>query len=116
MRQVGIIAAAGIVALEENVDRLVEDHRRMRMLAEGLSTIQGIKLQKNPPATNILFFGIEAEAPYSATQFVEQLKKHNILCNIEGSEGQIRLVTHYWIEDEDISYVIETFRSILEPR
>ena len=116
MRQVGIIAAAGIVALEENVERLADDHRRMRLLAEGLSTVHGLKLQNNPPVTNILFFEIEEEVPYNAIQIIDLLKKHNVLCNNEGGERRIRLVTHYWIEDADISYTIEAFQTILDLR
>ena len=54
MRQAGILAAAGIVALEENVERLADDHRRMKQLAAGLKRITGLTLQEDPPATNIL--------------------------------------------------------------
>jgi threonine aldolase len=116
MRQVGIIAAAGIVALEENVERLVDDHRRMRLLAEGLSTVHGLNLQKKPPVTNMLFFEIEEHIPYNADQLIDLLKKHNVLCNCEGGERRIRLVTHYWIEDDDITFAVETFHTILGHR
>ncbi len=111
MRQAGILAAAGIVALEENVERLAEDHRRMKLLAAGLKPIAGLQLMEDPPATNILHLAVSMEFPQDAKQVVEKLKQHGLLCNAHGPR-LIRLVTHYWIQDTDIEDTVQIFKKV----
>lgn len=112
MRQAGILAAAGIVALEQMVDRLAEDHRRARLLAEGLSAIPGVKVRNNPPETNMVFPIIDEDCPVTAAQVAEKLKAENILVSVNGPKI-FRLVTHYWIDDEGIERTLNVFRKAL---
>ena len=112
MRQAGILAAAGIVALEENVERLAEDHRRMKLLAAGLKTIPGLKLIEDPPATNILHLAISTEFHLEAKSVVQRLQQHGLLSNAVGPR-LIRLVTHYWIQDSDIEDTVQIFKEVL---
>ena len=79
MRQAGILAAAGIVALQKMVTRLGEDHKRARNLAEGLSENSGIVLDHGTPATNMVFFSIAPKVRISAPEVEEKLKVQGIL-------------------------------------
>src|SRR5579884_2135412 len=89
-RQVGILAAAGIVSLTEMVDRLVEDHANARQLAEGLAAIKGIDIDPDSVVTNILFFDV---APDFASTFVERLAERGV--RVSGGGGHLRAVTSY---------------------
>ncbi len=118
MRQAGILAAAGIVALETMVERLADDHRRARMLAEGLKEIPGIVLDPGTPYTNMVFLNLSDEvAPAAelagitpAKWIAEQLDAQGVKTSTVGPR-RFRLVTHYWIEDEDVGQAVEAFRS-----
>jgi threonine aldolase len=112
MRQAGMLAAAGIVALEKMVDRLGEDHVRARRLAEGLSEIDGLSLDLGTPATNMVFMSLRDDLPYTAEQVVERVKKHGVLVGATGERG-FRLVTHYWIDDVGVEKAVEAFRQAL---
>jgi threonine aldolase len=112
MRQAGVLAAAGIVALEKMVDRLGEDHVRARRLAEGLSEIDGLSLDLGTPATNMVFMSLRDDLPYTAEQVVERVKKHGVLVGATGERG-FRLVTHYWIDDVGVEKAVEAFRQAL---
>lgn len=103
MRQAGIIAAAGIVALKEMTDRLVEDHVRAKRLAEALAEIRGIGV--SPVTTNILYFQIGAEGSRSAEEIESELAKRGVLVNSRGG-GRFRAVTHCGIDDGDIDQAI----------
>ncbi|MGE3986192.1 MAG: beta-eliminating lyase-related protein, partial [Dehalococcoidia bacterium] len=108
MRQIGIVAAAGIVALDEMVDRLADDHANARLLAEGLASIEGITATPDLVQTNILFFtladGIDAAA------FRERAKERGVL--FSGGPVRWRMVTHYGIEREDIEHAVEQLREV----
>jgi threonine aldolase len=110
MRQVGVIAAAGVVALEQMVDRLGEDHRRARRLAEGLDAIPGVAVQ--PVHTNIVYFGLEPSVALSAPEVEAQLKAYGVLLSARGHHD-FRAVTHYWIDDADIERALEAMRAIV---
>ena len=112
MRQAGILAAAGIVALEQMTGRLVEDHARAKNLADGLRKLTGLALDAGTPATNMVFLSLTAEVECTTDEFVDRLKERGVLIGATG-ERQYRLVTHYWIDDEGIEKTIETFRSVL---
>jgi len=113
MRQIGILAAAGIVALEENIERLAEDHRRMKVLASGIKQIAGLDVDSfYPTPTNIGYFSISPELPFNEEGLVDQLKAHDILCNPSGRR-RFRLVTHYWIDDDDIEKTLNTLSNII---
>lgn len=111
MRQAGVIAAAGIVALENMVERLVEDHARARNLAEGLSEIPQIKLDKMPP-TNMVFFSLADSVRLTVEQIEAQMKERGILVEAMGKR-RFRLVTHYWIDDAAVEKTVEAFKAVL---
>jgi threonine aldolase len=104
MRQAGILAAAGLYALENHVTRLEQDHGNARRLAQGLSDIKGIDMEPQGVQTNILFADITADAK----QLSEHLKKNNILIN---PTRHLRLVTHLDITPEEIDHTISAFNS-----
>ena len=106
MRQVGIIAAAGIVALESMVDRLAEDHANARKPAEGLSKIPGISIDPDSLPTNIVRFDV------TARETAEISRKLNERGVKGGSPARSwRFVTHYGITSDDIDYVLDTVES-----
>jgi threonine aldolase len=112
MRQAGILAAAGIVAVEEMTERLVEDHQRARRLAEGLKAIPGIRLDMGMPQTNMVFASLEENIPVKTRAFVEQLAKQEVKIGVVG-DRRFRMVIHYWINDEGIDQTIRAFRQTL---
>lgn len=112
MRQVGILAAAGKVSLEKMTDRLVEDHIHAMKLAEALVKIPGIILNYGEPKTNMVFIQFSDEIPFTTEEFTQELSKLGIRIGIVG-DRQYRMVTHYWIKDEDISLTIEGFQFLI---
>ena len=112
MRQAGVIAAAGLYALEHNLPILKEDHRRAKDLAMGLSDIQGITLMTDDPASNMVYLEIDQELGLNSEQLKSILADNDVLLGIEG-ERQMRLVTHLWISDDDIQRVIETIQKVI---
>jgi threonine aldolase len=112
MRQAGILAAAGIIALETMVDRLAEDHRRALRLAEGLGEISEAILRVEKPATNMVFIQLMQKAPIDSTELVSVLSNENIKVSPAGAQG-MRLVMHYWVDDQDTERVIDSFNHAL---
>jgi threonine aldolase len=112
MRQAGIIAAPGIVALEKMIDRLEEDHRNARRLAEGIAKIEGIKIDLNRVQTNIVCFDV-GDLGLSAEMFVLKLKENGILA-LPLTNNMVRMVTHRGIEAEHISKSVEVIESIID--
>ena len=90
LRQVGILAAAGLYALDHHLDRLAEDHANARRLAEELQTIRGLRCA--PPETNLLF--VDVDLPAGARAFAQAAKAEGVLFNAEGGRERVRLVTH----------------------
>lgn len=109
MRQAGILAAAGIVALEKMIDCLEVDHLRARSLAEKLSHVPGVILDPGTPFTNMVFLSLAKEVPLSAAEFSQALRKRSVLVGVTG-ERRFRLVTHYEISEKDIDLAAEAFR------
>jgi threonine aldolase len=112
MRQVGVVAAAGIVALEKMTVRLSEDHARARNLAEGLSEIPGIQIDPGSPATNMVYFNLVDHPRLNALDLEHTLRDRGLLIHSVDS-SRIRLVTHYWIDDAAIDRAVEEFRLAL---
>jgi threonine aldolase len=112
MRQAGILAAAGIVALQKMVNRLGEDHNRAKNLAEGLSENSGIVLDPRTPATNMVFFSIAPKVRISAPEVEEKLKSSGILVSASDAK-RFRLVTHYWIDDKAVDKTVAAFAKVL---
>jgi threonine aldolase len=107
MRQSGVIAAAGVVALNEMVDRLADDHANARRLADGLSQIPGVEIEPSLVQTNILFWKHSA---IDSTALAGRLRESGVLCSMV--HGRLRMLTHYGIEREDIDYALETIREV----
>ena len=112
MRQAGILAAAGIVALETIVPRLAEDHHRARELAAGLETIPGVILDPGTPFTNMIYITLQQDIPIDARQVALCLKEMNILVGVVGAR-RFRLVTHYWIDSDIVSQTVNAFQEVL---
>jgi threonine aldolase len=113
MRQAGILASAGLVALDTMVDRLEDDHLRARRLAEGLAIIPGIKLEMGLPATNMVFISLENPQKTTGKEIQQKLIAQDIKIGLIG-DHTFRLVTHYWISDQDIESVIQAFQKVLK--
>ena len=107
MRQAGIIAAAGVYALQHMVDRLADDHDNAERAAEGLSEMPGVRLSP-APETNLLYFTVDGWKPASLQL---KLDAARVLCFDEG--GRIRWVTHYGIERSDIDEALARTREVL---
>jgi threonine aldolase len=101
MRQVGVIAAAALVALDEVLPTLGEDNRRARTLADQLAEIPGIALDPATVETNIICFGFNDTAKLTAADLAEALKDEGVLVHALGHDF-VRMVTHYHITDEDV--------------
>ncbi len=112
MRQAGIIAAAGIVALDEMVDRLAEDHRRAAMLAEGLRGNAKVHLIKNSPQTNMVFFTLDGSLKLHVAEFLAAMKQEGVLLNDSGP-GEYRMVTHNDISDAAVESALAAFKKVL---
>jgi threonine aldolase len=106
MRQAGIIAAAGLVALDEVLPALAEDNRRAHALAMGLAEIPAIVLDPRTVETNIVFFSLSEDTSLTAAELADRLAGDGVLCHPLGGDS-IRMVTHYHITDEDISRAVE---------
>ena len=112
MRQAGVLAAAGIVALEQMVDRLGEDHARARRLAQGLAAIPGLVLDPGTPATNMVFLSLAPEVPMDAAQAAQELARLGVRVGVV-SKRRFRLVTHYWIDDQSVEMAVQAFKEVL---
>ncbi len=111
MRQAGVLAAAGVVALTEMVDRLVEDHANARKLACGLSEIKGLKIDPDSVKTNIVYFEIDREGA-TASRLCEKLEKEGVRVLPTGA-NKLRAVTNYHIEKKGIDHVLTICKRIL---
>jgi threonine aldolase len=112
MRQAGVLAAPGIVALTEMPGRLQEDHARAKKLALALAKLPGIELDPEDVPTNIIIFGF-LHPKFSIPEFLAELRKRKILAlALPGGNG-IRLVTHKDIDDEDVERAVAAFRALL---
>ena len=111
MRQAGILAAAGIVALEEMVDRLADDHANARVLAEGIHGLPGATVDLSAVQTNIVV--IEIDRPdMTAAQFMSRMAEFGVKLTAFGG-SKVRAVTHYGIERSDVERAAEVARKVL---
>jgi threonine aldolase len=109
MRQAGVIAAAGIVALETMVDRLTEDHSNARRLADGLASIEGITLARGDTPTNIILFRLSPEL--SASEFLEGLDRAGVKVGFRDG-GPFRAVTHCMVSALDIDEALSRIEAV----
>lgn len=112
MRQVGVIAAAGIVALEEMVERLADDHKRAKKLAIALSEIRGIEIKPEEVQTNIVIFKVDP-GKIGIQEFLEELRKRGVLALSFGPH-RVRMVTHKDIDDNDVERAITAINEVLK--
>lgn len=112
MRQAGVLAAAGVIALEEMVDRLAEDHQHASELAVGLGALPGVHLDKGSPNTNMVYVALESSVGMLASQFAARLKDEGVLVGITG-DRHFRLVCHYWIKGDHIPKIVSAFYAVL---
>jgi threonine aldolase len=108
MRQAGVLAAAGVVALEQMIDRLADDHRVARLLAEGLTSVPGVRVDMARVQTNMVRLDLEREA----RPFADLLQSRGVRASVIGAR-RLRLVTHRHIAPEHVSIVVETFKTTL---
>jgi len=111
MRQAGIIAAAGLTALENTDYQIQEDHQNAQLLAEGLSSINNISIDLNKVKTNIVYFKLSSDI-MTSKEFLKTMEDAGILF-FESLSNQYRLVTHYGISTKDIHNAIEIFKKHL---
>ena len=112
MRQAGVFAAAGIVALEEMTERLEEDHIHARQLAEALANIPAIDIDMSVKRTNMVYFGLHLDAKLDAPGLTEKMKADNLWLDCTGPRG-FRMVTHYWIKAEHIELALRRIKIYL---
>ena len=113
MRQAGVLAAAGIVALEKMIDRLAEDHVNARRLAEGLADMPGVTLDLERVQTNIIFFNLTPEVKASNEAIVQRMAEHQIKVLDPGPARRFRFVTHAWVDRSDIDKTLLAFKAAL---
>lgn len=111
MRQAGVIAAAGLIALEETPKRLHIDHENARHLAEGLAKISGVAIDPKKVVTNILIFDV-APSGKTASDVVSALGKHGVLCGATG-KTTIRMVTHFDVDRAAIDRALALIANVL---
>jgi len=111
MRQAGILAAAGIVSLEQMTDRLAEDHKNAKLLAEGIAQIKGLSIDLSRVHTNIVYFSLNSDK-ITPEKFHTSLESNGIRC-LSTAKSTFRMVTHYGIEAEDIQTALSTLRQIM---
>ena len=112
MRQSGIIAAAGITALEQMVDRLAEDHANARRLAEGIARITGLSIEPERIQTNIIYFSLVSQR-LTVEKLVAQLYNKGIKI-LQVGPTRLRAVTHYGISAKDIDLTLTALDEIME--
>jgi threonine aldolase len=112
MRQVGVIAAAGLIALTEMTSRLGEDHRRAKILARGIAAFPAVQIDPASVETNIVIFGFE-HPKYSVPWFLGELQKRGILALSAPGGSGIRMVTHKDVDDADVDRALGAFKEIL---
>jgi threonine aldolase len=113
MRQVGVVAAAGIIALEKMTKRLGEDHARAKKMAEGLRQVKGLAVDAGSPYTNMVYLNLSEEVPGNAGQVTEKMRQLGVLVDPENAR-RFRLVTHYWIDDKAVDQTVSAFAKSLQ--
>jgi threonine aldolase len=112
MRQVGILAAACIWAIDDQLPKLVDDHKRAKRLAKGIADLRGVRLIPDPPPTNIVVIDL-AERNADPNRILAALKERGVLL-VGFGESRIRAVTHRDIGDDDIEIAIKELREALK--
>ena len=112
MRQVGVVAAAGLISIEKMTARLGNDHIHAKKLADGLRQLEGIILDDGSPYTNMIYFTLAESTKSNAPQTAEKMKEYGILVDPDDWR-RFRLVTHYWIDDHAVEKTVSAFKKVL---
>ena len=110
MRQAGVLAAAGLYALDRMVDRLAEDHANARRLGEGLQGIPAIEIDLSRIESNMVFGN--CQPPLSAREFIERCRQEGVLLD-QASPQRWRMVTHRGVSAAEVDYAIEAIRRLM---
>ena len=113
MRQAGVLAAAGIVALETMRDRLIEDHLRAQRLADRLANIPGLVLDPGTPHTNMIFLSLADRVRVEASEVAARLAQSGVRIGAIGPR-RFRLVTHFWIDDSGVERAAAAFERVMQ--
>ena len=111
MRQVGIIAAAGIIALEKMINRLKEDHQNARILGESLYKIEKVEVDLDTIQTNMVYLNLE-KSGMGTYDFISKLAKYNVLVSPRPPH-HVRMVTHHDIDEKDIYTAVEAVKNVV---
>jgi len=113
MRQIGIVAAAGLISLEKMTKRLADDHARAKKLADGLRQVEGLVVDTNSPYSNMVYLNLSDAVSVNAQQITQKMKGFGILVDPENTR-RFRLVTHYWIDDSAVEKTVSAFQRALD--
>ena len=114
MRQAGILAAAGVVALDKMIDRLAEDHANARRLAEGLADTNGFAIDLDRVQTNLVYFDLDPTTRTTPQAVIDHLLKHKVDVGGYMGKGHFRAVTHVWINRTDVDQALLAFRTAVK--
>jgi threonine aldolase len=112
MRQVGVVAAAGLISLEKMTGRLGQDHARAKSLFEGLKQVSGLRLAAEP-SSNMVYFDLEDSVALTESQIIEEMKQRGVLVDYSAPR-QFRLVTHYWVDDAGVARTVQALQDVLK--
>ncbi|CAG0930756.1 threonine aldolase [Thermoflexales bacterium] len=113
MRQAGVLAAAGIVALEKMIERLAEDHVNARRLAEGLADMPGVTIDLERVQTNIIYFDLTPQVKVTGEAIAQRMLEHHIKI-LPGPARRFRFVTHVGVDHRDVEQVLLAFNAALK--
>ncbi len=111
MRQVGVLAAAGLISLEKMAGRLKQDHARAKNLYEGLKQIGGLRIEAGP-SSNMVYFKLAEHIRMAEDEVISEMKKRGVLVDWSAPR-EFRLVTHYWVDDTGVEKAVQAFRDVL---
>jgi threonine aldolase len=109
MRQVGVIAAAGLVALDTMIDRMQEDHDAARRMASRMAEMRGISVDPEHIQTNIIRFGVPA---HKGDEIAARLKEEGVY--ISGGDSELRVVSHYGVSSADYDFAMAAFERVMK--
>ena len=110
MRQAGVLAAAGIYALENHIDRMADDHSRARALAEAIGAVDGIKVDLSAVKTNMVYIDVSGTG-MEASAVVDKLAAQDVSLTAVDN-ARLRAVTHLGVDDAAIHQAIEAFKNL----
>lgn len=111
MRQAGVLAAAGLISLDQMTARLKQDHARAKTLYEGLRQIPGLKIEAGP-SSNMVYFDLDDSVRLTEGQIIEKMKSRGVLVDWSAPR-RFRLVTHYWVDDAGVEKAVRALREAM---